>query len=514
LALKSRLAGLDAAASVGKTTFADNARLAVDVAVWLGELGLERYVEAFLDNHVTADVLVRLSPDDLKEIGVASVGHRRLILDAIALLRQRQSSESRETTSFQLPAEVAPQGQLTARLERRQLSVMFCDLVGSTSLSVILDPEDFREVINTYHSRIATVIERFGGFVAEYLGDGMVAYFGWPFATEWDAEHAISAGLESIRAIKSIEFGGKECRVRLGIATGLVIVGGSTPRRLKTQSAMGQTLNLAARLQAVAEPDTVVIDETTHGRVGALFICDPLPPAQIKGFLKPVGAWRVRGRSGIQSRFEARHRSTVTPLIGREWELDFLLGRWHEARQGAGQVVLVSGEPGIGKSRLVAEFEANLADSSCYRLRYFCSPQHRNTALYPVIAELEHAAKFERADSAAERLQKLRGHLSATSPSEQDLALFADLLSIQSSALQPLNASPQHKKEMTFAALIRRMERLSQRQLVAVVLEDVHWSDPTTREFFQLFAARVADLPILLIFTFRPEVDRAMPESR
>ena len=288
--------------------------------------------------------------------------------------------------------------------ERRQLSVMFCDVVGFTSLSSRLDPEDLGEVIRGYQSCVAATIKQFGGFVARYVGDGVLIYFGWPEARETDAERAVRAALAVVTAVGQTAvgqapIGGEPLQVRIGIATGLVVVGepiGSGDSR--QQTAIGETPNLAARLQGLAGPNEVVIDAATRRQIGGLFECHDLGTVELKGLPEAVPAWQVLGERMLESRFEALHGGAMTPLIGREEELELLLRRWRQATAGAGQVVLLSGEPGIGKSRLIAALEERLSTEPHAKLRFFCSPHHQEDALYPVIARWEHEAGFAHSD--------------------------------------------------------------------------------------------------------------------
>jgi class 3 adenylate cyclase len=314
----------------------------MDVTEWLRGLGLQQYVPAFLDNDIDGEVLCGLTADDLRELGVASIGHRRRLLDAIARLVDGQPSAE---------ASPAPSAAVvSSEAERRQLTVMFCDLVGSTGLSARLDPEDLREVIAAYHRAVADVVKSFDGFVAKYMGDGVLAYFGYPRAHEDDAERAIRAGLGVVDAVGRLDSQSVALQARIGFATGMVVVGDLLGEgSAQEQSVVGETPNLAARLQSLAEPNAVVIAASTRRLVGDLFECSDLGTVEVKGIDVPVPAWQVLRPSGVESRFEALHGSVLTPLVGRDEEIELLLRRWARAKAGDGQVVLVSGEPGIGK---------------------------------------------------------------------------------------------------------------------------------------------------------------------
>src|SRR5438132_5417293 len=320
----------------------------MDIAEWLRSLGLERYEAAFRDNEIDWAVMPELTADDLKDIGVAAVGHRRKLLAAIATLRS--------------DAEAAPEPAVAApTAERRQLTVMFCDLVGSTELSSRLDPEDLREVVAAYHRAVADVVTGFDGFVAKYLGDGVLVYFGYPRAHEDDAERAVRAGLGVIDAVGRLDVRSVELQARVGIATGLVVVGDLIGEgSAQEQSVVGETPNLAARLQALAEPDAVVIAAGTRRLVGDLFEYRALGTVELKGIAAPVTASQVLRLSAVASRFEALRGAALTPLVGRDEEIDLLLRRWARAKAGDGQVVLISGEPGIGKSRITAALAERL----------------------------------------------------------------------------------------------------------------------------------------------------------
>lgn len=470
----------------------------MDVVAWLCALGLGRYAPAFLENRIEADILPSLTVEDLKDLGVTLIGDRRRLLDAIVAL------DATAPASPVTPA--APAAPASAEAERRQLTVMFCDLVGSTALSTRHDPEDLRELIGDYHRAVAEAVGSFDGFVAKYMGDGVLIYFGYPQAHEDDAERAVRAGLAVIEAVGKLP-AREDLRVRLGIATGLAVVGdligvGAAQER----GVVGETPNLAARLQALAEPNTLIIGEATRKQIGGLFDLEHLGPQALAGFAEPQPAWRVLGGSGEVSRFEAL-RSGQTPLIGREEEVELLIRRWEQAKSGEGRVVLISGEPGIGKSRLTAALCDHTADEPHTRLRYFCSSHHQDSALYPVIVQLERAAGFARDDRPEARLDKL-ATLLAPAAEAGDISLLVELLSLPGgNRFAPLELSPQRKKERTLAALLRQLDGLARTQPVLMIFEDLHWIDPTSRELLDFILARIDRLRVLLVATFRPEFE-------
>jgi class 3 adenylate cyclase/predicted ATPase len=469
----------------------------MEIGAWLRSLGLERYEPAFRENEIDWEALPKLTAEDLKDLGVVLGGHRRRLLDAITALGSAKE-----------PPAPALGPAATGEAERRQLTVMFCDLVGSTPLSQRFDPEDLREIVGTYHRCVADTVGRFAGFVAKYMGDGVLIYFGYPEAHEDDAERAVRAGLAVIDAVARLAIS-EPLNVRLGVASGLVVVGdligaGAAQER----GVVGETPNLAARLQALARPGALVIAESTRRQIGVLFEIEDLGPQPLAGFAEPQSAWRVTGESGVLSRFEAL-RSEATPLVGRDEELDLLLRRWRQAKAGEGRVVLISGEPGIGKSRLSAALSQALQGEPHTRLRYFCSPHHQDSALHPFIAQLEHAAGFTRDDTAEEKLGKLKAMLAPAAPGDDETTLVAELLSLPNSTAD-LNLSPQRKRETLFEALLRQLEALARSQAVLMVFEDAHWVDPTSRELLDLTLDRASRMSVLVVVTFRPEFQHAL----
>ncbi len=478
----------------------------MDIVVWLRSLGLEEYEAAFRDNKINERVLPNLTQEDLKEIGVGPVGHRRILLEAIAALRTDASGKA--PSAEVAPPPSAPSVSPEDRAERRQVTVMFSDLVGSTALSARVDPEDLREVISAYQNCVAETVQRFGGFVAKYMGDGVLVYFGYPQAHEDDAERAVRAGLQLVAAVSGLKTHAA-LQTRVGIATGLVIVGdliGSG--EAQERGIVGETPNLAARLQGVAEPNSVVIAESTRKLLGNLFELEDLGAQDLKGMSGPLRAWVALRPASVESRFEAFHPSGLTDLVGREEELDLLLRRWSRAKTGEGQVVLLSGEAGIGKSRLSAALLERLASELHTRIRSFCSPQHTDSAFYPIIGQMERAAELGRDDEPRAKLDKLDALLAQSSTSPQDAALFAEMLSLPNDGRYPAqDLTPQQRRQRTLDALVLQISALSRENPVLMIFEDAHWADPTSLELFGRIVDKIPTRRVLLIVTFRPEFE-------
>jgi class 3 adenylate cyclase/predicted ATPase len=472
----------------------------MDVGDWLRSLGLGQYEALFRESEVDPEVLPELTDADLEKLGVP-LGHRKRLLKAISNLASPAPPAP--------PARLAPIATEPDTAGRRQLTVMFCDLVGSTALSAKLDPEDLHGVIGAYHRCCTELVERNGGFVAKYMGDGVLAYFGYPRAHEYDAERAVRAGLAVVEAApKLVTVAGSSLHVRIGVATGLVVVGDLVGSgEAQERGVVGETPNLAARLQAIAEPDGIVIADGTRKLLGDLFELEDLGLKELKGVPQPVRAWAALRESWVESRFEALHPSGLTALVGREEECELLLRRWRRAKAGDGQVALLSGEPGIGKSRLIAAIEERVSEEPHIRLRHFCSLQHRDSALYPFIARLERAAGFERDDDGPARLDKLETVLGKSGETNAErVGLFADLLGLALEGRYPAPAGDaQQRREMTLAALLEELATLSRQRPALLIFEDVHWADSTSLELLDRMVELAPRLPALLIVTFRRE---------
>jgi class 3 adenylate cyclase/predicted ATPase len=481
------------------------------VSAWLENLGLGRYAEAFQRNAIAWDVLPELNEGDLEALGVL-LGHRKTLLRAIAQLSP--SVEGRGLGSFPLAVspDTPPFPPERDQAERRQLTVMFCDLVDSTALSRRLDPEDLQDVIRHFLDACSHTIGRFNGYIAKYMGDGMLVYFGYPQAHENDAERAVHAGLAILDTVRALHQDNPhpELRIaaRIGIATGHVVVGELMGQdTAKERSVFGETPNLAARLQALAQPNQLVIDPATKRLVGHEFEFADRGAVSLKGFDTPIQAWQVLSIRLSASRFESSRSSHLTNFVGREQELALLLGRWREAIDGEGQVVLLSGEAGIGKSRIVRTLCDRLADARYQTIQFQCSPYHLNTALYPATTFLRQAAGLASQDSAQAQLEKLDIIARESGLENQDtVSLLADLLSIQGEHRDPLlTVSPERRKDMTLEALVHHLQGLADRCPVLFIVEDAHWIDPTTLDLMTRIIDRIRQMRVLLLITFRPD---------
>ncbi|MFZ3322025.1 MAG: adenylate/guanylate cyclase domain-containing protein [Usitatibacter sp.] len=454
-----------------------------DLGDWLKTLGLERYAQAFADNDVDFDVLALLSEADLEKLGL-SLGHRRKVLRALA---------------ERMPA-TAPDA------ERRQVTVMFCDLVGSTQLATALDPEDMGMLVRRFKNACTDTITRFEGFVARFMGDGAMAYFGYPRAHEDAAEQAVRAALALVEEISRIpRQDGGMLQTRIGIATGTVFIGdvvGEGPARELT--VVGETPNLAARLQGLAEPNTIIIGNRTHQLLGKRFEYRNLGEHSLKGFPVPMLAWRVMGEISAESRFAASRTAVDGAFVGRGDELETLLDRWQLASTGRGRAVVVTADAGMGKSRLVETFIEGLGGARRHVVTCQCSPYHTNSALYPVLRNIERAARFEVDDGDDAKLVKLEAFLGPLA-GESSMSLLASALSLPTGRYAPLDVSPAQRKTATLAALVDIILRRADDAPVLLLLEDAHWIDPTTRDLWTCMIDAMAAARVMLIVTARPE---------
>jgi class 3 adenylate cyclase/predicted ATPase len=472
----------------------------MDIGMWLRSLGLEQYEAAFRENEIEVDVLSELTERHFKELGV-SLGHSLKMQRAIRALAGNGPAKA-------VPAAVAERKSQDAA-ERRQLTVMFCDLVGSTALAAQLDPEDMGDLIRAFQGAIAAAIAGFDGHIARLMGDGALVYFGYPRAHEDDAERAARAGLGMIKAIAELRHErGVALDVRIGISTGLVIVGELVGEgEARERGVVGETPNLAARLQALAEPGNVVVSESTRRLLGRTFELKALGPQQLKGFKAPVPAWSIVRESENVTRFEASHSEAMTPFVGREHEVALLIDRWRTAVEGEGQVALLSGEAGIGKSRILAALRERIGDERHIVLRYQCSPHHVNDAFHPIAGQIWHGAGFVSGEPAATRMDRLERMIARTGLESQEIAPYlASLLSIPTQGrYAPLELAPSELKERTIAALIALIVGLTQEAPLLALFEDAHWIDPTSLDLLSRTIERLQNLRVLTVVTFRPE---------
>lgn len=478
------------------------------IGEWLAALGLGEYAELFAANAIDTSVLSELTEQDLKELEIP-LGHRRKILRAIAV------PAAPVAVTPPPPPPPPPTVASTDGAQRRQLTVMFCDLVGSTALSSKLDPEDMRAVIAAYQACIGEIVGRHRGVIARYMGDGVLVYFGYPQAYEDDTEQAVHAGLGLVDAIPKLktEFEAK-LQVCVGIATGTVVVGDllMTEQGVREHAVVGDTPNLAARLQTVAQPGTAVVCPNTRRMTEGYFEYHDLGATALKGWSEPIYVWQALRPTGAKSRFEAQHQKKIMAPLGRDEEIDLLMRRWRSAKQGDGRAVLLTGEPGIGKSHIVLALGDMLKSEPHTTLTYYCSSHHTNSALFPYIGQLEFAAGFERNDSPAVKCAKLEALLDGDAEDGNTIALLGNLLSLPGDARHRLpEMSPQRQKEATLAALSGQLDRLAARQPVLMIFEDVHWIDPTSLELLAQTVERLPGLRALVLMTARPEFTPPWP---
>ncbi|MFO1048412.1 MAG: adenylate/guanylate cyclase domain-containing protein [Geminicoccaceae bacterium] len=465
----------------------------MDVGEWLRGLGLDRYAAAFREHDIDAGILPELTAEDLDALGVTSIGHRRKLLAAVAGMR----------------AGSPPSTPRPSEAERRRITVMFFDLVGSTELSRRLDPEELREVIRAYQQTVAREVARFAGHVAKYMGDGVLAYFGWPRAHEDEAERAVRTGLSLVDMVPRLATpAGEPLAARVGIATGLVVVGDLLGEGAAREEAIvGETPNLAARLQESAAPGGVVVADGTRRLLGEMFALRPVSPTRLKGFAGPIMSFQVLGEREATSRFEAQRSGRILPMLGRDRELALLLERWWQAAAGEGQATLLIGEAGIGKSRLVRAMFDALQGEEHTTLRFQCSPHHTGSPLWPVARQLDVAAGFAPADNEAARLDKLEGLLrQRVKDIDESIPLLAAVLGIDVGArYQPLALTPLRQRARTLAVLVELLLSLAQRRPVLMVLEDAHWADPTTLALIGLALDQLASARVMMLLTHRPK---------
>ena len=473
-----------------------------DVEHWLNDLGLGQYADIFAEQEIAWEILPDLNEQDLVGLAIP-LGHRKKLLKAISHL----SPESNSANAVRAIQSPDPSSQ-TYEAERRHLTIVFCDLVGSTALSEKLDPEDLRSIVHAFQDCCAGIVTRMEGFVARYMGDGILIYFGYPRAHEDDAERALRTSLEIIDTVRNLPTkSGEALQTRIGIATGLVVVGDLIGAGAAQEiEAVGETPNIAARLQALAEPNTAVLEKTTRHLVHGLFDFTDLGEQDLKGISDPIQTWRVTTEKMLESRFEATRGARLVPFVDREHELALLLDRWERARTGKGQLVFVSGEPGIGKSRLLWAFMRHSAAERFDQLQFYCSRYHQSSAFHPFVDHVRRAAGLASTDTPAQKIDKIAVLLSEVSEDVSEAAsLYAFLMSIPGEDQDRQALNPQGTKEKAFEFLVEQVTKLSRDKPLLVVIEDAHWIDPSSLELLNMIVDRLQSLRILLIVTYRSD---------
>ena len=473
-----------------------------DITDWLAELGLDKYSPAFVEAEINYETLPDLAEEDLKELGLP-LGPRRRVWGAIQRLRVSQPTPYETAAAIIAPSDVsAPATQTDA--ERRHLTVMFVDLVGSTEMATRMDPEDMRHVITNYQNTVAGIVSRFEGFVAKFMGDGVLCYFGWPRANEDDAERAVRAGIAMIQAVRlTSEPNGTALSTRVGIATGVVVVGDMIGSGAAQEAAVvGETPNLAARLQGLAQANQVVLPKETQNLLGDIFELEPLGAHNLKGITNPVYAYAVIGENTSESRFSARQSGTLTPIVGRDQELGLLKEYWTKAKSGKGRMVIVSGEAGIGKSRIARAAIDEVSQDNHIRMTYQCSPYHADSAFYPVIQQISFASRFAPLDSPDARLDKLE---TLIGDDHNGLKLIASMLGLDGETRYgKLELNPAQQRAQTIEMFTRLLVEQAAQKPVLLIYEDLHWIDPTSLELLETLLDAIIDERIMILATARP----------
>ena len=474
-----------------------------DISTWLVQHHLEKYAEVFVAHEITADILASLTESDIDRLNLPTGARRRLIVAIRALTPPTYPPQPIPSNSRIADAQTG-----TIRdSDRRQLTVLFCDLVGSTELTHQLDPEQMRDLMQDYYKSCREVVARYDGHIAQYWGDGLMVYFGWPSAQEGDAERCVRAALELVGAVNSIS-ATPTLSVRIGVATGTVVVGQPTADEgAQTELAVGETPNMASRLQGLARPNEVVIASSTRQLLGEIFELIDLGERSLKGIVRNVRAWQVRDVRKTLGRFDSIHAGEIlTPIVGRKNEITSLLNLWEKACRGEGQVILVSGEPGIGKSRLARKIREQIGDGKHAVIRYQCSQYHLDSSLHPVTEQFEYAAGFGRDDTPGQKLDKLAAIILGDQDERAEaINLIGALFSLPSSSFDRTEFSPQKQKDRTLKVLIAQLKRRCEQKPILVIFEDAQWIDPTSQELVDALIPQIKDIPVLMIVTFRPE---------